>query len=87
MRTPVPLASRCAATQQRAELRYDAAITDADPLRTLKDSAERLEELIQTAADQQPVRNELWREIAEAAVRVAAAAEMLAGDAEDEPTA
>ncbi len=30
------------------------------------------------------VREELWREIAEAAVQVAAEAEMLEGDAEDE---
>ncbi len=54
-----------------------------DQLRTLRDSAERLGELIQKAADQRAVPEELWREIAEAAVRVAAA-EMLAGDAEED---
>ena len=62
-------------------------MTHTDQLRTLRDSAERLGELIQQAADQRDVRDELWREIAEAAVRVAAAAEMLAGDSEDDPTA
>ena len=60
-------------------------MTDADHLRTLKNSAERLGELIEKAADQRRVPDELWKQIAEAAVRVAAAAEMLAGDAEDEP--
>lgn len=57
-----------------------------DQLRTLKDSAERLGELIQKAAEQQNVREELWREVAEAAVQVAAAPEMLAGDSGDDPT-
>ena len=55
-------------------------------LRTLKDSAERLGELIAKAADRKgKVPQELWRAIAEAAVHVAAAAEMLAGDSADDP--
>ena len=54
-------------------------------LRTLQSSAERLGELIAKAADQRAVPEDLWREIAEAAVRVAAAAEMLAEDSGDDP--
>ena len=54
-----------------------------DPVRTLKDSAEELGALLEAAGDRAgSVPEELWREIAEAAVRVAAAAQMLAGSAE-----
>ena len=55
-----------------------------DPLHTLKDSAEELGELLTRAADQAGnVPEQLWREIAEVAVRVAAAAELLAGKGND----
>ena len=51
-------------------------------------SAELLGELLEQAGERTgQVPAELWRELAEAAVRVAAAAQMLAGDADDDPTA
>ena len=61
-------------------------MTQPNPLRTLKDSAVLLGELLDKAAEQRRVTGELWSEIAEAAVQVPAAAEMLAGDAEDDST-
>ena len=58
-----------------------------DPIHALKDSAEELGALLEAAGDRAGnVPEELWREIAEAAVRVAAAAELLAGDAGEDPS-
>ncbi len=52
-----------------------------DPQRALKHSAELLRELLEAASERSgEVPQDLWREIAEAAVRLAAAAEILAGD-------
>ena len=59
---------------------------DLAPLLELRESAELMGELLKQAGERSgQVPPELWREIAEAAVKVAAAAEMLAGDIEDEP--
>ena len=56
-----------------------------DALRELKDSAELLGELLEAIGGRsKKVPVELWREIAAAAVRLAAAAEMLAGDIEED---
>ena len=50
-----------------------------------KESAELLGELLEQAGERSgQVPAELWRELAEAAVRVAAAAQMLAGDVAEE---
>ena len=48
-------------------------------------SAELLGELLEAVGDRSgQVPAELWRELAEAAVRVAAAAQMLAGDVDED---
>ena len=67
-----------------AAVQYDAQMPDPSQLRTLQSSAERLGELLAKAADRKgKVPEALWRAIAEAAVQVAAAAEMLAEDSKD----
>ncbi len=56
-----------------------------ETLRELQHSAELLGELLEAAGERSgEVPADLWREIAEAAVRVAAAAQMLAGDVEED---
>ena len=55
------------------------------PLLELRESAELLGELLEQAGERTgQVPAELWRELAKAAVRVAAAAQMLAGDVAEE---
>ena len=73
-----------AAGEKPPGLRYDAIVPHPDPVRALKDSTQQLGALLEAAGDRAGnVPEELWREIAEAAVRVAAAAQMLAGDTEE----
>ena len=58
-------------------------MSQAKTVQDLRDSAEQLGALLEAAGEQAGnVPEDLWREIAEAAVRVAAAAQMLAGSAE-----
>ncbi len=65
---------------------YDALLLPNPAAReALKTAAETLGELLEQAGNRSgEVPVELWREIAEAAVRVAAAAQMLAGDVEED---